>query len=110
MGAIECGNPVLLFTCPDSANWTMLGAQRLMFGDDQMANVLFYSEIQKILPHGLQNIEETKRAIKSGLTKSEWSELTLLKQDQSKVTIHARKGPDVFALWNIILMMRRIHA
>ncbi|MCW3466122.1 hypothetical protein [Chitinophaga nivalis] len=99
----SAGIPVLFFTTP-SQEWTLLCTRQLI-GYNQGVYVLPLKEITFIT----SKKRTSQLAGDSRLPKGEWHELEVKDQQEQIFLFHAHKGGEFFALWNLLLMMRRFN-
>lgn len=104
--AIEfSGIPVLFFTKP-TGEWTLLCTRQVICNDIKSVISLDISEIKQILPTAFDPTQIGKRVdIFTLIKKSEWDTLKIIDRQDNSYILHADKGSDLFALWNILLMM-----
>jgi hypothetical protein len=102
------GKPVLLFT-RRTEEWTLIcvrqvicrdskGITKLNFGDIKQ---IFSSEIGPVMKHQPVDLKSIK-------PKKEWSEITVIDHSDFSHVFYATGGPDLFSLWNILLMAKRL--
>ena len=103
------GIPTLVFTQPNSDKWTIIGTQKIVWGENQKSESLSFSAIKEIKPHSLDDLEKVKTAINDSLPKTEWNELTLIKENGKRMKVYTHKGSDFFAMWNIIRMLHQLN-
>jgi len=100
------GKPVLLFT-RRTEEWTLIcvrqvicrdskGITKLNFGDIKQ---IFSSEIGPVIKHQFVDIKSIK-------PKKDWSEITIIDHSDVSRLAYANSGPDLFSLWNILLMAK----
>lgn len=102
------GKPVLLFT-RRTKEWTLICARQVICKDEKgMTNLnfgdikqIFSTEIGPVLKH--QSVD-----LKSIKPKKEWNEITIIDRSDLSHVFYANSGSDLFSLWNILLMAKRL--
>jgi hypothetical protein len=104
--AIELsGMPILYFTKP-TGEWTLLCTRQVICNDVKSVISLDISEIKRILPTAFDPTQLGKKIdISTIKKKSEWDTIQIIDKQDNSYILHADKGSDLFALWNILLMM-----
>lgn len=97
--------PVLFFTKP-SQEWTLLSTRQL-FGYNN--NHVYSIPLKDIAHLTSRKFGDENAKFTSGLKKSDLHELVITGRDGQILLFHARKGSDLFALWNILLMAVRFY-
>jgi hypothetical protein len=97
--------PVLFFTKP-TGEWTLLCTRQVICNDVKSVISLDISEIKRILPTAFDPTQLGKKIdISTIKKKSEWDTIQIIDKQDNSYILHADKGGDLFALWNILLMM-----
>jgi hypothetical protein len=107
--AIELsGIPILFFTKP-TGEWTLLCTRQVICNDVKSIFSLDISDIKRILPTAFDLTQIGKKIdISTIKKKSEWDTIKIIDEQDNSYILHADKGSDLFALWNILLMMSNI--
>jgi len=106
--ATTSGKPVLLFTS-GGKEWTLICTRQVVGKDTKGLQSLNFGDIKQIfsaeigLTPQYQSID-----LKSIKPKSEWSEITVIDRNDLSHAFYANSGSDLFSLWNILLMAKRL--
>ena len=105
----SAGMPVLFFTRP-SKEWSLLCTQELIGFNNYDFYSLPLKEISYITCNIKEQIEvsEDSQKVKQ-LVKAEWYKLAVKNKNEQVFSFYTYKGPDLFALWNILLMAVRLY-
>lgn len=102
------GNPVLLFT-RRAEEWTLICTRQVIGKDKKGILSLNLGDIKQIfsaeIGPGLNWLSLDRKSIKP---KSEWSEITIIDRNDLSHAFYANNGSDLFSLWNILLMAKRL--
>ena len=105
---ITCGKPVLLFT-RRTQEWTLICTRQVICRDKKGITNLNLVDIKQIfsaeIGPGLHWLSVDRKSIKP---KSEWSEITIIDRNDLSHAFYANSGSDLFSLWNILLMAKRL--
>lgn len=107
----EIGMPVLLFL-GKSDNWTVVGTQKVAGGDDKSLISMSYDEI-KINTVGDDPFNEINTKGDDSpeeFQKTEQDHLLLKNEFGELIKLYSAKGREVYALFNIIIMLKRMSA
>lgn len=100
------GIPILFFTKPTN-EWTLLCTKQVICNDNQKIFRLDISQIKQLRPTLFDNISNEKSLNIRDSLKTEWHQVTVLDNKNDFYILHTDKGSDLFALWNILLMLIR---
>lgn len=102
---LESGIPGLFFTKP-TKEWTLICTKQVIYNDNNNIISINLRDIDKIsstvFDPNLINQRTDMRKIK---TKSEWDTIRVTTIQGDLYILHANKGSELFALWNILLMV-----
>ncbi|WP_028979348.1 hypothetical protein [Sporocytophaga myxococcoides] len=103
------GPPVLFFTKPTN-EWTLICTRQVICNDNKSTIAIEISNITSFTPTVLETSSNpTLLSYREGNhKKSEWHELTVVDKEDRRYILHADKGPDLFSLWNILIMAKRL--
>ena len=102
------GSPAILFTTPTDA-WTLICAKQVLWYKEEKVNAVAFSEIEKMISNALDKLQQRdKLESVTKNPKSEYHELAVYDRMGNKHILNADKGQDLFALWNILLMVMRV--
>lgn len=99
------GQPVLFFTKP-SNEWTLLCTRQVICNDNKSIFKINFSDIKEFRPAAFTSFGQPVDV--SDSKKSEWGKLTIVDKNNKTYVLHADKGKDLFAMWNILLMAYRL--
>ncbi|MBO9701370.1 MAG: hypothetical protein J7604_14265 [Sporocytophaga sp.] len=92
------GPPILFFTKP-TKEWTLICTRQVIFNDNLTTTHIDISDIDSMIATGWGTENHDKNKL---------HQLTVTDKKSNQYILHADKGTDLFALWNILLMMKRI--
>jgi hypothetical protein len=102
------GKPVLLFT-RRTEEWTLICTRQVICRDKKGITNLNLGDIKQIFSPevgpGLNWLSVDRKSIKP---KSEWSEIAIIDRSDLSHVFYANSGSDLFSLWNILLMAKRL--
>jgi hypothetical protein len=101
------GQPVLFFTKP-TREWTLVCTREVICNDNKTVFRIKISDIQHCRPTSLDNLGMGETINIKEVKKSEWHEVTVVGNSGKSFVVHAGKGSDLFALLNILLMLKRL--
>lgn len=103
------GEPVLFFTKP-TKEWTMICTRQIICNNNQTIFSIDITNIHSLHPTVLAtSFRSPLEGYKKGNhDKRTWHELIVVDKQKHQYLIHASAGPDLFALWNILLMAIRL--
>ena len=104
----DTGQPVLFFTSP-SNKWTLVCSRKIICNDNIGVFKISIQDIQELKPPVLGNVSSNKLVDLKESKKSEWHQITVVDKERNSYILHADKGKDFFALWNILLMAIRLY-
>lgn len=99
------GIPVLFFTKP-TKEWTLICTREVICNDNQTIFRLNLADIKSFKPTMFEHM--TGRIDPKAHKKAEWHLVTVFDKQDNRYVLHADKGKDLFALWNILLMAARL--
>jgi hypothetical protein len=103
------GTPVLFFSKP-TKEWTLVCSRQVICNDNIKTVSLNISDINRILPTAFDStLIGQPIDIKTVKKKSEWDTIKIIDKQESSTVLHANKGEDLFALWNILLMAKQLY-
>ncbi len=104
----KSGIPTLFFTNVNTKSWTLVCTRQILFNTDNQINSIDISNIARIRPTFLANFTKNPiMAFKEKHTaKGDWYQLTIFDKANNEYIMEANKGGELFALWNILLMLR----
>ena len=97
------GQPVLFFTKPTN-EWTLVCSRQVICSDNEKVFRIDFKDIGKFKPTALEGVSKIHPDDIKAYKKSEWHQLTVVDRQSKYYILHADKGDDLFALWNILLM------
>lgn len=100
------GIPILFFTKPTN-EWTLLCTKQVICNDNKIIFLLDISQINQLRPTLFDSISNEKSLNLQDSLKTGWHQVTVLGNKNDCYILHADKGSDLFALWNILLMLIR---
>ncbi|MET6997653.1 hypothetical protein [Chitinophaga defluvii] len=100
------GTPVLFFTKP-TKEWTLVCTRQLIGYNNHELYSVPLKTIGHITSRIVAEVSEKRIDLLNGknIRKSEWEELIVRDIDDNVFLFHAYKGADLFALWNVVLMV-----
>jgi hypothetical protein len=102
------GIPGLFFTKP-TKEWTLVCTKQIICYDNNNIISINLSDIDKISSTVFDPaIKIPWSELSKMKTKSEWDTIKVTTNNGFFYVLHANKGSDLFALWNILLMMARL--
>jgi hypothetical protein len=101
------GEPVLIFTTA-AGKWTLICTRQVIGFDGQVLETVNLTEMRQIMPHGIPPLGDQPKAPQLTINKAEWNQLVITSSGDTSRTLYAQPGPDFFALWNILQMVRRL--
>lgn len=101
------GTPVLFFTKP-TKEWTLVCTKQVICNDNEKIFRLNIRDIKNFHLTAFEKYNSNKINIQEA-KKTEWNEVTVVDYADNKYILHADKGSDLFALWNILLMAARLY-
>lgn len=102
------GKPVLLFT-RRTEEWTLICARQVICRDGRGITKLNFGNIKQIFSSEIDpGFKRQSVDFKSTKPKKEWSEITIIDHSDVSHIAYANSGPDLFSLWNILLMAKRL--
>ena len=102
----KSGTPVLFFTKP-TKEWTLVCTRQVICNDNEKIFGLNFSDIKNFRPTAFEKYSDNKIKLQDA-KKTEWNEVTVIDKANNKHILHADKGKDLFALWNILSMAATI--
>lgn len=99
------GIPVLFFT-KSTKEWTLICTREVICNNNQTIFRLVIADINRFKPTTLESLKG--RIDPKAHNKFEWHEVTIFDKQEKRHVLHADKGADLFALWNILLMAVRM--
>lgn len=102
------GQPVLFFTKP-SNEWTLVCTRQIICNDNKQVFRINFDNIDKFKPTLFYNVSKIQLADIKANPKPEWHQVTVVDKQNNSFILHADKGSDLFALWNILLMAARLY-
>jgi hypothetical protein len=103
----KSGIPVLFFTKP-SQEWTLLCTRQVICSNNQSVFSIQINEIESFRPAIFDKSRPFRLMSYSEARKEEWHELVVVDKNGDLHTLHANKGKELFALWNVLEMVSRI--
>jgi hypothetical protein len=103
----KSGKPALLFST-SKKRWTLICTRQVIGHNGDRLEILNLADMRRMLPNGIPALQDQQKIHKSEIRKAEWDELVILDKSNSLHSFHAQAGPDFFALWNVLLMARRL--
>jgi len=94
------GPPVLFFTKP-TKEWTLICTRQVIFNSNLTTTHIDISDIASMIATDWETGNHDN---------NECHQLTVTNKEGNRYILHADKGTDLFALWNILLMTKRILA
>jgi len=106
---VNSGPPVLFFTKP-TKEWTLICTRQVICYDNKSTIVIEISNITSFTPTVLETTSNPPLLSyrEGNHKKSEWHELTVIDKRDKRYILHANKGTDLFSLWNILIMAKRL--
>lgn len=102
--ATESGIPVLFFTKP-TKEWTLVCTKQVLYNDNYHTISINLRDIDKITSTVFDpNLRVQGADIRKMKTKSEWDTIKVTTKQGGLYILHANKGAELFALWNILLL------
>lgn len=101
------GEPVLLFTNATD-EWTIICTRQVIGFDGHRIERLNLADMREMLPHGIPPIQDRPKGASFRINKAEWNQLIIQDGNDTPHTFCAQAGEDFFAMWNILLMARRL--
>lgn len=101
------GEPVLIFTTA-TGKWTLICTRQVIGFDGQRLERMYLTEMRQMMPHGIPPLGDQPNATRLTINKAEWNRLMITGSGDTSLTLYAQAGPDFFALWNILQMVRRL--
>ncbi len=102
------GKPVLLFT-RRTEEWTLICTRQVSGRDKKGITGLNFSDIKQVFSAEIgRTLEHQSVDLKSIQPKSEWREITIIDRNDLSRDFYANSGSDLFSLWNILLMAKRL--
>lgn len=101
------GQPVLFFTKP-TGEWTLICTREVICNNNETLVRINISDIESFKPPFFDKLKEGKHINPEEIKKSELDELKVITRSGNSFVLHANKGSDLFALWNILLMAARL--
>jgi hypothetical protein len=102
------GKPVLLFTSR-TEQWTLICARQVICRDGRGITKLNLGDIKQIFSSEIApGLKQQSVDFKSIKLKKEWNEITIIDHSDVSHLAYANSGPDLFSLWNILLMAKRL--
>lgn len=104
------GLPLLFFTKP-TKEWTLICVKKVICNNNQKVFAIDIADIKGMRASVFGNTSDSEERLKivRSVGKAEWHELDLVDQLGNTYVLHADKGADLFALWNILLMAKRLY-
>ena len=102
-----CGQPILFFTKPTN-EWTLICTRQVIFNDNKKVFKVNIQNVAHLKPTLLDSSSKGKMVDMKEIKKSEWHKVTIVDKQNNNYILHANKGNDLFALWNILLMLVRL--
>lgn len=100
----ESGIPGLFFTKP-TKEWTLVCTKQVIYHDNNNTISINLSDIDKVSSTVFDSNQRVQRAdIRKMKTKSEWDTIKVTTKQENIYILHANKGAELFAMWNILLM------
>lgn len=100
----ESGIPVLFFTKP-TKEWTLVCTKQVIYHDNNNTTSIYLRDIDKISSTVFDpSLRYQGADIRKMKTKSEWDTIKVTTKQEDLYILHATKGAELFALWNILLM------
>eukprot|EP00237_Pycnococcus_provasolii_P002636 CAMPEP_0119206522 /NCGR_PEP_ID=MMETSP1316-20130426/40430_1 /TAXON_ID=41880 /ORGANISM="Pycnococcus provasolii, Strain RCC2336" /LENGTH=157 /DNA_ID=CAMNT_0007202923 /DNA_START=1085 /DNA_END=1555 /DNA_ORIENTATION=+ len=102
----QVGTPVLLFN-GENGTWTLICTKGFVFESNGIVNSIEFSEIRN---HAIGDdpfdklLKNTSKRTKK-FDKREQHKILIENRDDEILEINAKKGSDIFALYNLLLMM-----
>ncbi|MEX6690871.1 hypothetical protein QTN47_25405 [Danxiaibacter flavus] len=103
-----CGQPVLFFT-KSTNEWTLVCSRQIICNDNKQVFRINIQDIDKFKPTVFNNASTGQVIDIKENRKSEWHQVTVVDKQNNSYILHADKGNDLFALWNILLMAARLY-
>jgi hypothetical protein len=105
---ITCGKPVLLFI-RGTEEWTLICTRQVVGRDRNGITSLNFGDIKQIFSTEFgPTLKYQSVDLKSIKPKAEWSEITIIDRNDLSHVFYANSGADLFSLWNILLMAKRL--
>jgi hypothetical protein len=102
------GKPVLLFTTR-TEEWTLICTRQVVGKDTKGLQSLNFWDIKQIFSAEIGlTLKYQSVDLKSIKPKSGWSEITVIDRHDLSHAFYANSGSDLFSLWNILLMAKRL--
>jgi hypothetical protein len=102
----KTGYPLLLFRKTDSV-WSLVCSNQLVGKNENAISSIDLNNIKTIFPKEYFQKDLTKKELPE-FSKQEINELTIIDKQNSSHKFYSYNGPDLFAFWNILLMIRNI--
>lgn len=103
----KSGLPVLFFT-KTSKEWTLICTRQVICNNNQKIFSIQLNEIESLQPVHFDKSRPSRMPGFSEARKEEWHEVVVDDKTGNSHTLHADKGKDLFALWNVLIMVSRI--
>ena len=103
----KSGIPVVFFTKP-TREWTLVCTKQVICSDNEKIFKIDINNIKSFRPTAFDKYGINKISLQEA-KKTEWNEVTVIDDTDNKYVLHADKGSDLFALWNILLMAVRLY-
>ncbi|MCR6638994.1 MAG: hypothetical protein NVV82_08430 [Sporocytophaga sp.] len=107
----KSGAPILFFT-KSTKEWTVICTRQVICRDNKSTVTINIAEIHSIEPAAFEaSLKLPLIKFRDGNhSKRDWDQLTITDKKSNRYILHSDKGSDLFALWNILLMTKRILA
>ncbi|MBS1602942.1 MAG: hypothetical protein JST42_09760 [Bacteroidetes bacterium] len=102
------GKPVLLFTS-QAKEWTLICTRQVIGKDKKGILSLDFGDIKQIFSAEIgPTLKSQAVGHKSIKPKTEWNEIAIIDRNDFSHSFYANRGSDLFSLWNILLMVKRL--
>ena len=105
----ESGIPGLYFTKP-TKEWTLICTKQVIYYDNNNTTSIYLRDIDKISSTVFDpSLRYQGAYIRKMKTKSEWDTVKVITKQENVYILHANNGSELFALWNILIMMASLN-
>ncbi len=102
-------NLAVLFFSKSSTNWTLLCTRQIITCEDEKVVNIKIKDISSIFSKHLSDLENKLLPNNKIIKKGEWDQLIITDNQGVTHIVQAHKGPDLFALWNILLLAKKLN-